>query len=90
MRSTTQSPMSPPPAKRMKASVESCNNGGGLSVLEMFNRRVAKEHSKKHVPFAGTRSIGEKAKLYLNLEKAAAAAAAGENQAPGGGGAMHE
>ena len=47
MRSTTQSPMSPPPAKRMKASVEKCNNGGGLSVLEMFNRRVAKEHSKK-------------------------------------------
>ena len=39
--------MSPPPAKRMKASVEKCNNGGGLSVLEMFNRRVAKEHSKK-------------------------------------------
>ena len=48
MRSTTQSPMSPPPAKRMKASVEKCNKGGGgLSVLEMFNRRVAKEHSKK-------------------------------------------
>ena len=55
----------------MKATVES-SNGGGLSVLEMFNRRVAKEHSKKHVPFAGTRNIGEKAKLYLNLEKAAA------------------
>ena len=80
--------MSPPPAKRMKATVES-SNGGGLSVLEMFNRRVAKEHSKKHVPFAGTRNIGEKAKLYLNLEKAAAAAA-GENQNPVGAGALHE
>ena len=59
-------------------------------MLTFSNHRVAKEHSKKHVPFAGTRSIGEKAKLYLNLEKAAAAAA-GENQAPGGGGGgMHE
>ena len=57
-------------------------------MLTFSNHRVAKEHSKKHVPFAGTRSIGEKAKLYLNLEKAAAAA--GENQAPGGGGGMHE
>jgi len=80
MRSTTQSPMSPPPAKRLKSTIESCN-GGGLSILEMFNRRAENEHSKKHVPFAGTKNIGEKAKLYLNLEKAAAAAA-GENQTP--------
>jgi len=80
MRSTTQSPMSPPPAKRGKTAINSCN-GGGLSVLDMFNRRAENEHSKKHVPFAGTKNIGEKAKLYLNLEKAAAAAA-GENQTP--------
>ena len=28
-----------------------------------------RENAKKHVPFAGERSLGEKAKLYLSLER---------------------
>ena len=30
---------------------------------------LLKENAKKHVPFAGERSLGEKAKLYLSLER---------------------
>ena len=58
------------------------------SLLEMWTGQIERRNASKHVPFAGTRSLGEKAKLYLNFETrrakeqqqqaAAAAAAAAE------------
>jgi hypothetical protein len=92
LRSTTQSPLSPPPSKRTKTTFPAVTTttggkGGGLSLLAMFCQRQEKENSKRHVQFAGLRNIGDKAKLYLNLERAlkekemqaaAAAAAAAE------------
>ena len=41
----------------------------GKSLLEIWTTRIEKENAKKHVPFAGERSLGEKAKLYLSLER---------------------
>ena len=41
----------------------------GTSLLEIWTTRIEKENAKKHVPFAGERSLGEKAKLYLSLER---------------------
>ncbi len=35
----------------------------------MWTRKIEKENSKRHVPFHGLRNLGEKAKLYLNMEK---------------------
>lgn len=43
--------------------------GNGKSLLEIWTTRIEKENAKKHVPFAGERSLGEKAKLYLSLER---------------------
>ena len=43
--------------------------GMGKSLLDIWTARIEKENAKKHVPFAGERSLGEKAKLYLSLER---------------------
>ena len=43
--------------------------GSGKSLLDIWTARIEKENAKKHVPFAGERSLGEKAKLYLSLER---------------------
>ena len=43
--------------------------GNGKSLLDIWTTRIEKENAKKHVPFAGERSLGEKAKLYLSLER---------------------
>ena len=43
--------------------------GMGQSLLDIWTNRIQKENAKKHVPFAGERSLGEKAKLYLSLER---------------------
>ncbi len=40
-----------------------------MSLLDMWTKKIDKENSKKHVPFHGLRNLGEKAKLYLNMEK---------------------
>ena len=68
-RSTVESPMSPisagqPIAKRPRLGI-----GNGKSLLDIWTARIEKENAKKHVPFAGERSLGEKAKLYLSLER---------------------
>jgi hypothetical protein len=72
LRSTTESPMSPtssggPPVKKAYSSFGS----GGKSLLDIWTHRIQKENAKKHVPFHGLRNLGEKAKLYLSLERAA-------------------
>lgn len=41
----------------------------GQSLLDIFKGRIEKENASGILPFAGMRSIGEKAKLYLSLEK---------------------
>ena len=56
---------------------------GGKSLLEIWTTRIEKENAKKHVPFAGERSLGEKAKLYLSLERKDD----GNNDRPGATGA---
>ena len=62
LRSTSDTPLSPlPPSKRPKM--------GGQNLLEIFMGRLEKENAKNQVPFAGMRSLGEKAKLYLSLER---------------------
>ena len=69
-RSTVESPMSPtsfgsePFPKKPRLGI-----AGGKSLLEIWTTRIEKENAKKHVPFAGERSLGEKAKLYLSLER---------------------
>ena len=69
-RSTIESPMSPtsfvsePFPKKPRLGT-----GSGKSLLEIWTTRIEKENAKKHVPFAGERSLGEKAKLYLSLER---------------------
>lgn len=50
-----------PPLKKPKI--------GGQNLLQIFTGRIEKENSKMGVPFAGMRSVGEKAKLYLSLER---------------------
>jgi hypothetical protein len=42
---------------------------GGQNLLEIFMGRLEKENAKTQVPFAGMKSIGEKAELYLSLER---------------------
>jgi len=70
LRSTVESPMSPtsfssePFPKKSRLGIAS-----GTSLLEIWTTRIEKENAKKHVPFAGERSLGEKAKLYLSLER---------------------
>ena len=69
LRATTDSPMSPtssgPPSKKAKSG------GGGKSLLDIWTAKVHKENNRYHVPFAGAQSkVGEKAKLYLDLELA--------------------
>merc|ERR1712061_279387 len=70
LRSTIESPMSPtsfvsePFPKKPRLGT-----GSGKSLLEIWTTRIEKENAKKHVPFAGERSLGEKAKLYLSLER---------------------
>ena len=51
----------PPPLKKPKL--------GGMNLLQIFMGRIEKENSKMGVPFAGMKSVGEKAKLYLSLER---------------------
>ena len=66
LRSTTESPMSPTavtPRKTKSIFSE------GKSLLDIYMGRIQKENAKKHVPFHGIRNLGEKAKLYLNLER---------------------
>ena len=46
------------------------NRNNSMSLLDLVAMRMEKENSKKHVPFHGVRNLGEKAKLYLNLERA--------------------
>jgi hypothetical protein len=65
LRSTSESPLSPN-AKRSRSS--SALSAGGQSLLDLWNGRQQRELAKKHVPFAGMRSLGEKARLYLSLE----------------------
>ena len=70
LRSTTESPMSPTAAvggghRRAKSVF-----GEGKSLLDLWVGKVQKENSNKHVPFHGIRNFGEKAKLYLSLERA--------------------
>ena len=85
LRSTTESPMSPtslgPPVKKAKSMF---GPGGtqGRSLLDIWTQKIEKENSRRHVPFAGQRSIGEKAKLYLSLEKKEAANRAGTPERP--------
>ena len=43
--------------------------GKAPSLLDLWTRKIEKENSKKHVPFHGLRNLGEKAKLYLSMEK---------------------
>lgn len=70
LRATTESPMSPnsasgpPPSKKIKSMFR-----GGKSLLDIWTNKVEKEHSKYHVPFAGTLTFGEKAALYVKLDK---------------------
>lgn len=70
LRSTTESPLSPtmgngsnsePLIKRPRTSDQ--------SLLDMWTLKVQQEESKHHVPFHGLRNLGEKAKLYMNLER---------------------
>ena len=68
-RSTVETPMSPtsfgePISKKPRLGI-----GSGKSLLDIWTARIEKENAKKHVPFAGERSLGEKAKLYLSLER---------------------
>eukprot|EP00094_Tigriopus_californicus_P004701 TCALIF_04523-PA protein Name:"Similar to asun Protein asunder homolog (Xenopus tropicalis)" AED:0.24 eAED:0.24 QI:0/0.5/0/1/1/1/3/0/611 len=73
LRATTESPMSPnsastpagpPPSKKIKSMFR-----GGKSLLDIWTNKVEKEHSKYHVPFAGTLAFGEKASLYVKVDK---------------------
>jgi Cell cycle and development regulator len=58
-RSRSETP--PPPLKKPKL--------GGQNLLQIFLGRIEKENSKMGVPFSGMKSVGEKAKLYLSLER---------------------
>ncbi len=73
LRSTTESPMSPTAvctsAPTLQPRAASKKNSSRQSLLDIWTGKVEKEHSKKHVPFHGLRNLGEKAKLYLSLEK---------------------
>ncbi len=62
LRSNSDTPLSPPPPLKRPRM-------GGQNLLEIFMGRLEKENAKTQVPFAGMRSIGEKAKLYLSLER---------------------
>lgn len=67
-----QQPLS---AKRPRMS----GGGPGQSLLSMWTSKLQRENSAKHVPFAGERNLGEKAKLYLSFYLK-------EKDAPGVGG----
>ena len=71
VRSTTDSPMSPTSFGTTVAKKPRLGAGLGMgqSLLDIWTNRIQKENAKKHVPFAGERSLGEKAKLYLSLER---------------------
>ena len=62
LRSNSDTPLSPPPPLKRPRM-------GGQNLLEIFVGRLEKENAKTQVPFAGMRSLGEKAKLYLSLER---------------------
>eukprot|EP00096_Caligus_rogercresseyi_P005552 TRINITY_DN2132_c0_g1_i1.p1 TRINITY_DN2132_c0_g1~~TRINITY_DN2132_c0_g1_i1.p1 ORF type:complete len:681 (-),score=242.07 TRINITY_DN2132_c0_g1_i1:59-2101(-) len=70
------SPLSPPPpppssstssAGKKSGLVGGKMKGGNRSLLDICSNRIQKENSKYHVPFAGHRGLGERAKLYLTL-----------------------
>jgi len=67
LRSTTDSPLSPPvtqpPSKKQRLL-----GPGGATLLDLWKARVEREAGMKHVEFAGRRNLGEVAKLYLSLE----------------------
>lgn len=85
LRSTTESPMSPttvgPPAKKAK-SMFGLGGAQGKSLLDIWTAKIEKENARKHVPFAGQKSLGEKAKLYMSLEKKEAQSKAGTPERP--------
>lgn len=65
LRSNTNTPLSPPPvAKRPKLG-----HNTSTSLLDMWNKTQASQENKKALPFFGMKSLGEKAKLYLSLER---------------------
>ena len=66
-----ESPMSPPPKKAKMAAMmmmQQQQQAPQQSLLDMWTSRLEKENSRKHVPFHGTRNLGDKVKLYLNFE----------------------
>lgn len=65
-RSRSPSPSSRPPAAKRVAK----SNKTGESLLDLW-MKSQKENSKSRftVPFVGMRSVGEKARLYLSLER---------------------
>ena len=61
----------PPSAKKARPAAGGAPlfANGRQSLLEIFTNKLEREHSKRHVPFHGLKNLGEKAKLYMSLEK---------------------